>query len=76
MPRTDIKLYLNLTKLDTIVKQTLLISITNPCIQISNSQTSIITLCSFASVVVIAGGVVLCKIAPPLSIIAKIIYFF
>ena len=73
MPRPDIKLYLNLTKLDTIVKQTLIISITNPCIQISNSQASIITLRSFANVVVIAGGVVLCKIAPPLLIIGNTI---
>ena len=42
MPRTGIKLYLNLIKINTIIKHTLLISVTNSCIQVPNSQTSII----------------------------------
>ena len=41
-PKTDIKLYPNITKLGTIIKHTLLSSITNYYIQIPNFQTAII----------------------------------
>ena len=43
VPRTDAKLYLNLAKVDKIIKHTFLISITKYCIQIPNYRTSIIT---------------------------------
>ena len=43
-PGTDVKLYTNLSKLGTILKHTLVISIPNFCIQIPNFWASIITI--------------------------------